>query len=1585
MAKNSVNSTIQFARDVRDALLVGIESGTKPFANKTAFERLAATYGIDDKNQAKELAEYGTLMAARQLIAGSNDVYTNLQTLIKLYEIQPNLTHRTSWSTIYQQYSTALPISYLAGAWANNGGKVFEPSAGNGLFTIAFNPSQIDVNEIDKFRISILEDQGFNTVTHQDASLPFPDKSNKYQTVISNPPFDKLDIKQSFDGVEWKVLDHLMAAIALSAMADNGKAAIIVGGHTKYDDKGRITAGKNRNFLTYLYNKYNVVDVININGELYKRQGTQFDIRLILIDGRANSTQFPPLVKDKNQWVVNTFDELHNRIFKTQNQESDMKKKLKIKAKALALKLKLEKDGLSGPYDPVAKACFSLEVNVPDSMDTEVRKANEKLVALKDVVEFVRRELQYSTREELCKSLAAEQIDAVAMAILKVKAGQAMIIGDQTGIGKGRQAAAIIRYACLNNKGVDFPVFITEKKNLFSDIYRDLIAIGSGDLKPFIVNSDVSIKDQNKKVLHKSNTSDQKLVYEYYDKIPHGELPDSFGDGNPLVTKGYDFIIATYSQFYNKKAVQKKHFLRTTTNINGIIIMDEAHNVSGTSDSGVWFQTVTQACKACIFLSATYAKRPDNMALYATKTTLKDIGADPDAFTKIMQKGGMALQEVVASKLAENGEMVRRERPYDDVEVNYLILNEKTEEHRAKCDAITGIIREIIDFENNYVMGTISQIDDDLAKEQKSVDKQNKDAGVSKTPLFSKVFQTIYQLLMAIKVDDVVDRAIMRLKSGYKVVIAFGNTMESFLNEYSDGSFVKNDFSEILVRALDGTLRYTVKNGFNVSHSETLDLNSLGSDAVAAYNDILHKIETVSSGITISPIDIMIQKLESAGYSVEEVTGRTRRLEFDEKYSKGEIVKRKKRARENQFLDFQNNEVDVLLINQSGSTGSSAHAIPTDSVPRSKVKPRAMLVLQPELDINKEIQKRGRINRTGQIHQPAFDYLVSNIPAETRLLMMLKNKLKSLDANTSGSTSTSKKMLDYDDIMNKYGDFIITQYCKENEDFSRLIGDPLKLYDFSIDIDGDEDEKDDEPTESEETNGDVSAIPEASNKVTGRVAIIPTTKQEEFYTAIFKRYREYVDSLRESGDYDLDVQLFDLKAKTLDKQILKVGTGTGSPFSGNSYLEKLEVNNLTPPLKQIEVEGKIKDCLSSLFDGYTNPSDYTQALITNCTVIVNAKLERQKTDSLSRMTIKQNDARNSPKLQEMEKDEAREWLEKKLTQHYNEYEQRATQLEANAESEINELKNIFSYYTPGKSVELVIESGQTGTITAKSVFIGYKIDFSATNPYAKSNIEMMFAGLEQIRTLTLTLSSAFQKIRETIGLNYRSNHDFMERWDELRKEAGKSRVTAYMITGNLISALAEDRIDSGNLVRFTDENNVVRIGYRLRKYSPRDNDNNDIVVPVYIARNFIIKRAELSGIELTKNIYVSLRSGQYTLSVPMSRTTGGEIYQDQDLLITAKTQFEKSSNFMVMYLDSADTLRQVLKHLQEKHNINVSVPRREFAEIEDTLPEDVPEITQILNETGITLPEVPTENPKLKLLRIRAKALAIKLKLLENQ
>jgi len=141
----------------------------------------------------------------------------------------------------------------------------------------------------------------------------------------------------------------------------------------------------------------------------------------------------------------------------------------------------IHKNELGAPYHPVSETCRVLNTVVPDSMDMKPGLPLKKLKKMsRDIDEFVRQRLKYPSKSELCDALSAEQTDAVAMAIYNIEArNQGMIIGDQTGIGKGRIAAAMIRYSVYARFK---PVFITEKPNLFSDIFRDLMAIGSGHL-----------------------------------------------------------------------------------------------------------------------------------------------------------------------------------------------------------------------------------------------------------------------------------------------------------------------------------------------------------------------------------------------------------------------------------------------------------------------------------------------------------------------------------------------------------------------------------------------------------------------------------------------------------------------------------------------------------------------------------------------------------------------------------------------------------------------------------------------------------------------------------------------------------------------------------------------------------------------------------------------------------------------------------------------------------------------------------------------------------------------------------------------
>ena len=285
--------------------------------NKVSVEKLAVSFGINNKNEVKELTELAIVNRARHLAHQPGSIKERFDSIVELYHNQVNLSHRTSQSILLQQYSTPAPIGYLAGVFCEidklqfKGGFAFEPSAGNGLLTIAAKPERVYVNELDDFRNSNLRTQGFANVWQRNATEQFMDVKRTYMAVMTNPPFGKLDEKVMYDTFPINTLDHLMALRALDCMANDGKAAIIIGGHTNWDDKGRIQAGKNRIFFNYLYSRYHVVDVIQIDGhKLYSRQGTSFNVRLILINGRKYKVEgVAPVYDPEIDVVVKSFDE----------------------------------------------------------------------------------------------------------------------------------------------------------------------------------------------------------------------------------------------------------------------------------------------------------------------------------------------------------------------------------------------------------------------------------------------------------------------------------------------------------------------------------------------------------------------------------------------------------------------------------------------------------------------------------------------------------------------------------------------------------------------------------------------------------------------------------------------------------------------------------------------------------------------------------------------------------------------------------------------------------------------------------------------------------------------------------------------------------------------------------------------------------------------------------------------------------------------------------------------------------------------------------------------------------------------------
>lgn len=1480
--------------------------------SRTKLESYAQSIGITDKTIIKELTELAIVMEAREVALNQElSQSEKYDRIVDIYQNQANLSFRTSQSILLQQYSTPAPIGFLAGIYTEPSPEkyLFEPSAGNGLLTIAWPIRNVWVNEIDENRYHNLNDQGYQYIFNKDATEEIV-KPKSMDAMITNPPFGVMAEAETMDRVKIKTLDHFMVLKALETLKDDGKAACIIGGHTEWDSKGRVQSGKNRIFFNYLYKHYNVEDVININGKtLYSRQGTAFNTRLILINGRKSKPEGVAPLKGPADTTVKTFDQLYTRV--TQHLNSDMKSAEAI-AKALELELEMEfETGLGGPYMPTSDSCNTLDVYTPDSMDFEIHQAAariKKAVGSFDV--YVREKLGYKSDIALCKSLASEQIDGVAMAIYNIEQkSQGIIIGDQTGIGKGRQAAAMIRYGV--EQGLK-PIFISEKPNLFSDIYRDLEDIGSSNLKPFIVNrkeTKTVVKDKSGNIVH----------------VPEKSVQDKFfADPRALASSDYDFVMATYSQFNKNKVLDngqletdtKGRFLLTAAGDN-LIILDESHNAGGSSNTGSFFQEVLTRTKGVVFLSATFAKRPDNMPLYAMKTAMTDANMTKPDLVEAITKGGVALQEVLASQLVNEGQMIRRERTFEGINVNYLTLDDLAPEHKAISDNVTSVIREIIGFQTNHIKPHVDDLDTIAAGEGSEVDIRGgtDGAGVDNMPYFSKVFNVINQMLFSIKANSVAERAILRLKQGKKPVIAFASTMESFVDDMgaAKGDTIPTDFSLVLKKGLESVMKITTTDEVGEKTFEAIDLHDLDSEAQSKHLEIIRSIEKMSTGITISPIDWIKKKIEDAGFKVAEVTGRKSEIQLNKTGTMGVLMARKKLATNDAFRMFNDNEVDVLMINQSGSTGASAHAVPTPKVPKEMVKPRVMIILQAELDINREVQKRGRINRTGQIFKPEYDYMTSAIPAEQRLMMMLQKKLKSLDANTTSNQKQNKKMIDIEDFLNKYGDQVVFDHMTENIDWHDLLGNPLKSH------------------QSEDTSPATGNMDGAAHKVSGRVAVLSSDMQEQFYKDISERYNSLVNYLKQTDEYDLEVEALDLNAETKKRQVVKVGKNASSVFGADSYLETVEANVLKKPYSETELKNLVQAELSGM-----TPEEYSSDQVNQMMSFLNEKKFKSEKNIFARFSKQRADITNRKKVKDAKTEDAAKALIREFEDKIDEAERVAIKESNNRfENIIDMFNTMMEFFKPSMSLRIPAKSFDGSTGSKKGVFIGWDIDPKRDNPYAPSAVRARIAFADSTKYIAYPLSGdTGNDVRSIIGesssLNmWRLDTRHYEQWSALVSEGSNDRSTRFIVTGNLLQAFTDYQ---GKLVSYTTIDEKIVKGILMpENWTPKE-QGEEVKIPIIRALS-IINGTSIGSFVSSGDLALFRTPSGWKLLVPASKSRGGKFYLNEALLQIVGN-FSKISDKMQAEFTTTQ-LESVVRILNDTFAISIEISQAQYNNISD--------------------------------------------------
>lgn len=1589
--------------------------------------------------------------------------------IVSYYNAQPSLNARDSERLIKQQYSTPTPFGYVMGQFVQAGGKkvdsMLEPSAGNGALTITVNPSVVQVNDIDDARLANLRRLGYGKVTAQDALLPF--NGEKADVVMTNPPFGTVTEKV-YDGVfHISSLEGQMAINALEQMKDDGRAAIVIGGNTSYRTNGSMNP-KDAAFFGYLYSHYNVVDVININGiALYSRNGTGYDVRMILIDGRKTGEfkrVFPPVKAKARAEQVTTFEELYKRvqddiqqIQQVGDQSADVQREPETATdgtasapirsgndrpnsgagqrpgttsdavrdtprtdsgqpatvndgsrpvgvdnavggngtgtndvprgdrpkpeqreqyisvdngrggsgndgrvstpsrpdgnrQRLAVKTGLGDEKV--PYPNQSGNGFTLMSVVPAAQAQVLQKS---LGEIGDVDQFLVDELGYSSKDELYGYLAAEQIDSVALAIHQMNKGNAFIIGDMTGVGKGRQGAALIRYAVKQGK---VPIYFTQKPTLFTDNYRDLVDIGSSNLRPFIMASvdkehSGDIVDANGNVVYKIPSKKEKeRVYNHI--INNGTLPPE-----------YDYVLAAYSQIQNGvsdyaqnedgtwntevRKLPKKSKGYTTADYNGqtrrdalaklaegnIAILDESHTVGGDSGCGRYMQMLTSSSGGVTFLSATFAKRADNMPIYAQRTAIAEAEVKASELIDAIKKGGVTLQEIMSKQLVESGQMIRRERSFEGVTIDWLSVEEETNRRqREQFDEVAAIFNAIRNFQDDYITPIIDAKNEAAAEWGATVGhtQGTKDMGVKNVPFASKMYNLVNQLLFALKVDAVADRVVENLRNGYKPVISFTNTMEGFLSSAPKGVAMDEvpNFSLTLMRALDGVMRFTEKYADENTEGGFISLSELSADGQKAYNAIRDKIMNLAADLPISPMDAIRMRIEEAGYSVAEITGRTMQLNRTED-GKYIVEARKDRDKKAAMRDFNSGKLDVLMINKSGSTGISLHA----SSKFEDQRQRVMVFAQFQSDINDEVQMRGRIDRSGQVARGRYEYIMSTIPAEQRIQMMFKAKLKSLDANTTSSQKSKFNEMEIVDYLNKYGDEVVWEYMKEHPELEERLGDPLDMLQ--------EKDSEDGPRTSEKE--DTSKKTGCAGKISRYLAFLSVDEQDEIFKEITEAYRVKIQLLDDAGENDLEITTMPLRAETKRKQIWHEGVnhGSGNAFADNTYVEEVEVDVMKKPMKRDE----IIEATRKLVGDKGIVTEYDQMRYGSKVGEVNwTRYAREKEAEISQFFQEKADEAVG-KLREAGEAriaKAREKAVAAATKARGRGENNFTDAEiqsladtvANEEREKEERKQdkrrseimgvkfriqtLLNRLRAG-SIYVVPQDLKQGTPEMFSQTFGAFVGFKFNKSYTLGSSTAIFATLDGRRKVELALSDpAISTIISATEMAYRYspkeiNAITMENWDS--NVPTQTRHKRYIITGNLLQALVDTEKGEktrGNLISYSTIDGETRQGILMgENFKPADLRNSaPLSSRLAQIREGKAVVSENGDVQIEKVSFGWQHRGQYELRVPKPKQLGGIYTMHSDLLkLVEGHNFITKGKNMVAYVDDTDIAKVV--------------------------------------------------------------------------
>lgn len=745
------------------------------------------------------------------------------------------------------------------------------------------------------------------------------------------------------------------------------------------------------------------------------------------------------------------------------------------------------------------------------------------------------------------------QVDSVAMAIRNLENGHGLLVGDQTGLGKGRQAAAMISYLIKSKK---IPVFVTENNSLYDDMLRDLNDIGV-EVNPYVTNDtrtrDFFTRESSKKYYEQNRIWQQ-------DKIKN----------MPKEQEGQNVIFTTYSQMQGTKFFKDTDMLLTLSDDKYVFVFDESHKFATDSKGNTLDNTINSVTKnrtkPSIYFSATSSKRISMLQRY-----LHSIGKseeDIDKLVKTLKNGSNDVKDLISSSLVREliseGKMIVRENDNSNV-INKSADVKLSKSQKEVFDVAVDAIRQINTAFDKYKGNSW------LERTFKQKEKENQSEDNDKLTSISK--DTLYDIVaLNTKIDYVVKQIVKDIEQGFAPVITFHNTFNSVTNLVEQNNKLK--FSDLLVNYILSKLNLSTET---LNKEEKRSAKELIIDYLE-YSDkeaLIQVLEgELDNKINISPIDKIRQDLSSKQISVGEISGRKYVIEKDNNTYK---LVDKKENRTDVADKFNNGELDVVMFNSSGSTGISLHA---NSIFKNK-KQRKQYFIQHMPDINATVQAEGRTNRTGQTSAPIIEHVYNDIATDKREKIIHNNRVNKLN----NATRATSKM----DINENFYNYIGARACLQtlldlsNDDvidFSLYINEENSIPELGItsvlDV----------SSYLLDENKDNTKAEKIVKKVLETIKLAPSKEQEIFLNKLRENYDKEANKERSSGVF-IPNEVASLNAEPVRQYRISkddVNTKLTVAKIKQDYLnilsDKFSTENLRKASeKAIDVFGAIKDKL----------------------------------------------------------------------------------------------------------------------------------------------------------------------------------------------------------------------------------------------------------------------------------------------------------------------------------------------------------------------------------------------------------------------